>query len=264
MAGIVTGYIDEGIASLRRAIEIAREDDDIDGTGTAYANLADTLSLAGRTNEALETAKEGLAAVSGRVPRPHDWMSLTVSDLSFEAGDWKAAREYLTPDRTQLAGRHLIFRHIREAEFALGVGDLETAARCLEAAEPLVAQSSEPQWIGAFGTLQAELLRRRYDLAGARAAVANALDRMELCTDDVMRIARVTAAPECGSRPTSRSAPAIYASAARSATRSRGPGFTCSDCARPRKRADRSRARGARWARRTSRGPARGATPSCG
>ncbi|HEY1515001.1 MAG TPA: AAA family ATPase [Solirubrobacteraceae bacterium] len=194
MAGIVTGYIEEGTASLRRAIEIAREDDDIDGAGTAYANLADTLSLAGRTTEALETAKEGLAAVSGRVPRPHDWMSLTVSDLSFEAGDWKAAREYLTPDRTQLAGRHLIFRHIREAEFALGVGDLETAARCLEAAEPLVAQSSEPQWIGAFGTLQAELLRRRYDLAGARAAVASALDRMELCTDDVMRIARVTAA----------------------------------------------------------------------
>ena len=40
----------------------------------AYANLADTLNLAGRTPEALETAKEGLAAVSGRMPRPHDWM----------------------------------------------------------------------------------------------------------------------------------------------------------------------------------------------
>ncbi len=40
----------------------------------------------------------------------------------------------------------------------------------------------------------AELRRRRRDLAGARAAVTYALDRMELCTDDVMRIARVTAA----------------------------------------------------------------------
>ena len=40
----------------------------------------------------------------------------------------------------------------------------------------------------------AELRRRQRDLAGARAAVTHALDRIELCTDDVMRIARVTAA----------------------------------------------------------------------
>ena len=87
-----------------------------------------------------------------------------------------------------------MFRHLREADQALGVGDDETAAECLEALEPLVARSSEPQWIGAFGSLQAELRRRQRDLAGARAAVTHALDRMELCTDDVMRIARVTAA----------------------------------------------------------------------
>ncbi|HUA72423.1 MAG TPA: AAA family ATPase [Solirubrobacteraceae bacterium] len=194
MAGIATGSIDEGVESLRRAIEIAREDDDPDGLSTAYGNLADTLSLAGRTTEGLATAKEGLAAVSRRVARPYDWMSLTVSDLSFEAGDWEAARKYLVPVTGQIAGRQLIFRHLREAEFALGVGDVERAEQCLEEAEPLVARSSEPQWIGAFGTLMAELRRRQRDLAGARAAVAHALDRIELCTDDVARIARVTAA----------------------------------------------------------------------
>ena len=195
MAGIVTGSIDEGIESLRRAVEIAREDDDLDGVGTAYSNLAETLSLAGRTTQALETAKEGMAAVSGKL-RIHDWMSLTVSDLSLEAGDWKAARANLeaAAPAPQLAGRLLIFRHLREAELALGVGDEETAAECLEEVEPLVATSSEPQFIGAYGALLAELRRRQRDLAGARAAVTNALDRMELCTDDVMRIARVTAA----------------------------------------------------------------------
>ena len=99
MAGIVTGYVDEGVTSLRRAIEIAREDDDIDGLGTAYSNLADTLSLAGRTPQALEIAKEGLVAVSGRAGRPQDWMALTVSDLSFEAGDWEAARAHLARPR---------------------------------------------------------------------------------------------------------------------------------------------------------------------
>jgi len=38
-----------------------------------------------------------------------------------------------------------------------------------------------------------ELRRRQHDLEGARGAVARALDRIELCTDDVMRIARVSA-----------------------------------------------------------------------
>ena len=77
-------------------------------------------------------------------------MSLTVSDLAFEAGEWELARANLDPGgEPQLAGRQLIFRHLREAEFALGVGDEERAAECLEAAEPLVARSSEPQWIGA-------------------------------------------------------------------------------------------------------------------
>ena len=44
------------------------------------------------------------------------------------------------------------------------------------------------------GALLGELRRRRRDLIGARAAVAQALDRLEVCTDDVMRIARVSAA----------------------------------------------------------------------
>jgi len=196
MAQIVLGRVDEGITRLRRAIEIAREDDDIDGAGTAYSNLAETLSLAGRTTQSLEIAKEGQVAVSGRVPRPQDWMALTVSELAFEAGDWGTARTNLdaaAPSK-QLVGRQLIFRHIVQAEFALGLGDEDTAVRCLEELEPLVARSFEPQWIGAFGALLAELRRRQRDLAGARAAVTEALDRMELCTDDVMRIARVTAA----------------------------------------------------------------------
>ena len=52
--------------------------------------------------------------------------------------------------------------------------------------------SSEPQWIGLYGALAGELAARRHDLDGARIAVADALDRIELCTDDVMRIARVS------------------------------------------------------------------------
>jgi DNA-binding CsgD family transcriptional regulator len=63
----------------------------------------------------------------------------------------------------------------------------------LRGAEPLVAVAAEPQWIGLFGSLLGELRRRDRDLEAAQAAVQNALDRLELCTDDVMRIARVSA-----------------------------------------------------------------------
>jgi DNA-binding CsgD family transcriptional regulator len=193
MTRIVLGEIEDGIASLRKAIEIAREDDELDDLATAYSNLADSLNLIGRTAEALETAREGLAATPARVTRSHDWMMLTVSELSFEIGDWKAARDELASPASKMAGVVLIFRQLREAELALGIGDDELAANDLREVEPLVASSSEPQWIGTFGALLGELRRRSRDLESAREAVMRALDRIELCTDDVMRIARVSA-----------------------------------------------------------------------
>ncbi len=193
MAMIALGQVDDGIARIQRTIELSREMGDLDAMTYGYCNLADMLYLAGRTREALEVAHEGAAATPPRLREDHDWIALTVSELSFEAGDWKAARAHLTPAPPWLLGRQLLFRQLREADQALGEGDEDTAARALEAAEPLVVASSEPQWIGLYGALQAELLRRRHDLAAARVAVEDALGRIELCTDDVMRIARVAA-----------------------------------------------------------------------
>jgi DNA-binding CsgD family transcriptional regulator/tetratricopeptide (TPR) repeat protein len=192
MAQMAVGREQEGVASLREAIDIARRNDDIDGLIIAYGNLADLLHLRGRTRDALEIAREGLAAA----PRPlgrHAWLMLTASQLETEIGDWPAARTHMGPPRWQLVGNTLIFCLLREAEVAIGEGNDEIATERLEEAESLVASSSESQWIGLYGALLGELRRRQYDLEGARAAVASALDRLELCTDDVSRIARVTA-----------------------------------------------------------------------
>ena len=92
---IMLGEVDEGVSCLRAAIDIARADDDFSRMEGAYANLAEALSLAGRTQDALETSKEGIAAAAALGARVADWMLLTGSDLAFESGDWKAAREYL-------------------------------------------------------------------------------------------------------------------------------------------------------------------------
>jgi DNA-binding CsgD family transcriptional regulator/tetratricopeptide (TPR) repeat protein len=197
MTTIVLGRVDEGVTLLRRALEIAREHDDLERMSTAYANLADALKLAGQAVPALKIAREGLAATPRRMMRGHDWLTLTVSDLLFEVGDWEGARTYLSPPPSKLVGLSLMFRLLREAEQTLGEGDEATADRCLAATESLVATTSEPQWIGTFGVLLAELRRRSRDLEGARAAVAQTLDRIELCTDDVSRIARVSAVGAC-------------------------------------------------------------------
>jgi DNA-binding NarL/FixJ family response regulator len=193
MAEVVLGPLEDGVARLRRAIEITREIGDGDGLSTAYSNLADVLGLVGRTNDALVTARDGLAATPSRLLRSHVWSMLTVAEHSFNAGDWAAARAHLVPEPSRLEGLQLMFRELCEAELALGEGDEETAAGCLDAVEPLVAVSAEPQWIGIHGCLLGELRARRRDLDGARAAVEQALDRIELCTDDVMRISRVSA-----------------------------------------------------------------------
>ncbi|HUB75656.1 MAG TPA: response regulator transcription factor, partial [Solirubrobacteraceae bacterium] len=192
MARISLGEVERGVGELRRAIELARTIDDGERESYAYANLADMLSIAGRTADALAVAREGLAAAARTTTVP-DWLALMTAELEFDAGDWKAARAALAQACEQPVGRHLIFRRLREAELALGEGDEAAAARALAPLEPLIAASPEPQWIGLYGALLAELRRRGRDLDGARGAIAQALDRLELCTEDVMRIARVSA-----------------------------------------------------------------------
>jgi DNA-binding CsgD family transcriptional regulator len=193
MATMALGEVDKGVQRMHRTIEIGREIGDPGTMTYGYTNLADHLSLAGRTAEALRVANEALTAIPARLRADHDWIALTVSELAFQAGDWRTARAHLEdPPPPWLLGRQLMFWRLREAEQALGEGDEDAAAEALEAIASLVEASPEPQWIALFGASRSELLRRRHDLDGARTAVADALDRIELCTDDVMRIARVT------------------------------------------------------------------------
>jgi DNA-binding CsgD family transcriptional regulator/tetratricopeptide (TPR) repeat protein len=192
MARVALGEVDAGVESLRRAVELARETQDFDSLATAYSNLADMFNVAGQTDKALSTAKDGLAATPSHHARSYDWMMLTLSEASFEAGEWDAAREALSPTPMPASGTLFMFRRLRGAELALGVGDEDEAARCLDAVAELVGVTAEPQWIGLYGALRAEQLVRQRDLKGAQAAIQDALDRLEVCTDDVMRIARVS------------------------------------------------------------------------
>ena len=193
MAQLAAGQVEEGAARVRAVLELIRQDDDLYGLGYASANLADALHLAGRTQPALEVATQGLTAIPERLTAAHEWLLFTVSELSFEAGDWETARTSLSKAPPHQVGNALIYRRLCEAQLALGTGDLDRAAGRLREIEQLVASSHQPQWIGALGALLAELHLRRDDQWGARTVVSKTLDRLKMHGEDVMRIARVSA-----------------------------------------------------------------------
>jgi ATP/maltotriose-dependent transcriptional regulator MalT len=189
LAQIHLGEIDEGRAHLREAIALAGALGRGDALGIAYLNLADALHLRGLADEALATAREGLDVA---VARPRKWIEMFLAELALDRGDWDDVEPHLPPAE-RLVGNELLNAQLRRAELALGRGDHDRARELLAQLEPGMAETAEPQYLGPYGALLAELRRREGDLDAAREAVDDALDRLEFCTEDVMRLARVTA-----------------------------------------------------------------------
>jgi DNA-binding CsgD family transcriptional regulator/tetratricopeptide (TPR) repeat protein len=188
------GEVEAGEAALRRALAIAREHGQPDEMDSAYNNLADALHLAGRTPDALAVLREGVDALAAISRTAREWLLVTHAEVSFAAGDWELAASLLPGEDRRFDGRKLLYVELRRAELALGRGEHEAAGRHLARVAEAAARSSEPQFIGAYGTLLAELRRREGDLDAARAAVETTLDCMEFCTEDVGRLAVVAAA----------------------------------------------------------------------
>jgi ATP/maltotriose-dependent transcriptional regulator MalT len=186
---ITLGDVDEGRSCMRRAIAIAREDGRPGPMGIVYLNLADALHLRGLPDEALQVTREGLEL---SVERSRHWLSMLLAELAVDRGDWDDVEPHLPPGEGAI-GNQRLNAQLRRAELALGRGEHDRARELLAQLESGIAETAEPQYLGPYGALVAELCRREGDLAGAREAVDNALDRLEFCTEDVMRLARVTA-----------------------------------------------------------------------
>src|SRR6185312_2819456 len=112
MAYVSLGEVDRGVASLERAIDLARSRNDFDSLATAYSNLADMHDLVGATRAALETAKEGLAATPSHHVRSHAWILLTVAGAAYAAGDWQLAQKSLSPNPSRHSGLMFVFRQL--------------------------------------------------------------------------------------------------------------------------------------------------------
>ncbi len=184
------GEVEKGVATLREAIALSREEDDPWQENVGWINLADSLHLAGRLREARAFVEEGLA----RELSPHRlWLVVLRAELALEAGEWAEAEAILGSIGGRQTGNTLVNLDLRRAELALGRGDHAVARERLEEAAELAACMDEPQFTGVLGALAAELERREGNLAAARAFLRDALARLEPCSDDTARVARLSA-----------------------------------------------------------------------
>jgi DNA-binding NarL/FixJ family response regulator len=188
------GETDEGVKHLRESLEIAHEEDLPMEEGGAWINIADILNLAGRTEEALAVAQQGLEAGLTSAWRTSDWLRLEISDRHFLLGDWDEAEASIPPASRRHTGGTFLFWQLCRAQLALARGDLALAEDAIAALREATVSSTEPQFLGPYGVLSSELARRAGDLDAARLAVDEGLDRIEYCSEDVRRLSALAVA----------------------------------------------------------------------
>jgi ATP/maltotriose-dependent transcriptional regulator MalT len=188
------GETDAGVEHLRESLAIAREENLPMEEAGAWINIADVLNLAGRTEEALAAARQGLDASSTSPWRTSDWLRLEISDCHFLLGDWDEAEASIPAASRRHTGGTFLYWQTARAQLALARGDLGLAQEAIGALREATAGSTEPQFLGPYGVLSSELARRSGDIDAARSAVDEGLDRIEYCSEDVIRIAALAVA----------------------------------------------------------------------
>jgi ATP/maltotriose-dependent transcriptional regulator MalT len=189
----VQGDPDRGVQMLRESLAIAHELGLQMDEGGAWVNIADVLHLAGRTEEALEIAREGLDTGRAAPWRTADWLRLSIAEFHYHLGDWDEAEAEIPGESRRPSGGTLLMRQVVRAVLALGRGDVAVAEEALSAMDRAVAGMTEPQFVGPHGIMRAELARRHGDIDAARAAIDDTIDRIEYCSDDMARITAASA-----------------------------------------------------------------------
>ena len=188
-----SGEVDAGVAYLRESLAIASEEGLEMEEGGAWINIADVLNLAGRTEEALEAAREGLETAHTRTGAPPTGCGSRCPSTASTSATGTARRR---PSRPRAAGtpaaRSCTGRRARPSSRSAAATSRPPRRRS-RCSRRRTAELTEPQFIGTHGVLRAELARRRGDMDAARAAIDDALDRIEFCSEDIMRITALAA-----------------------------------------------------------------------
>ena len=132
-----TGEIEEGVAALQRALDLANEIGRLQDVAVAASNLSETLHFVGRTDEALAVAHTAYGQV-GALPTRQRWLALAIAQYSFDAGDWETAEGSLAgmTRRRYSGGNSELNSRLIHAELSLGRDERDVARRELERARP--------------------------------------------------------------------------------------------------------------------------------
>ncbi len=175
---------------FEESLELARKVGDNDDLATALVNHADILHVYGRSADALEVL-ESAADELTESDRSGIWLNLLRAEIAFDLGDWGVADELLPQPRGLPPSNTRANWDVRRGEFALGQGEHAEARLALEDSWAILADSAEPQYIAATAALLAELELREGKVEEARALIAEALDRIQYCTEDAARLLRI-------------------------------------------------------------------------
>ncbi len=197
--GVILAYqgeLDDGLARLHHALEIAKALNSPDDIGRAINNIVDVLAICAHFQEAAEFA---IQAVSSPQPLLSGvWIGLTLTDAAlalYWAGRWDVALEVLGNARLQPAGEvGEIDWEIRTAQLLIGRGQFEEADRQLGQLERQLADSADTQWLSAATVTRAERLLWKGAAEEASRVLHDGLARVQSSTGaNVSRIGPILA-----------------------------------------------------------------------
>jgi DNA-binding CsgD family transcriptional regulator len=155
------GRFDDGISLLREAAVIADEVNDLDDRLRASTNLSEALDIAGRSAEGIDVAVDG-AALARRVGLHRGYGSYLLANaarFSLRLGRWDDAEEMAQQAVRFAAQAPAALRsHSLQSLLLTHRGDLDGAARHLEAVSGFTAQARDLQHGGLASQARAELL----------------------------------------------------------------------------------------------------------
>jgi len=193
LARFFHGEFEQGIEEMRESLDLARRAGSNDEIATVFLNYADALHLGGRTEEGLELAVRGCRETTPG-DRSEIWLDCLRSELLYELGRWDEAEAALPKRSRVVTGTTRFFLLLRHATLAVGRGELGHARQDVEDMQRSLVDAVEPQYIAPAGVLAAELQLREGDFEAARAAIDLAIDRIEYCSEEPVRMAQVAAA----------------------------------------------------------------------
>ncbi|MCW2982659.1 MAG: family ATPase, partial [Conexibacter sp.] len=190
------GATAQGLAVLREAMAMAREDGNVDQLLRAYLNLSDAMHLTGDTHGARELLIEGRREVN-TLGRHAKWLAIQQAEIAYDLGFWDEANELVSPELGRgTQGMTRVFFELTRASLSMGRGEHADARERLEVARDLVARSYEPQWHAPITAMLAGLERRERNIDAAREAIRTGLARLATteAMDDGARLARIFSA----------------------------------------------------------------------